>query len=478
MPRWVRLLLVLLALNLSISVAVRGADLVEVLTTGPDDWADWVSAIGFVLVVPVVLLAAFGWQYVDTASAEHVADRNARDQLRAELHTYTATSHEWLWQTDETLTVTFSSPAVADLLGVTSEQLVGRDLLGLLHPDDAGTLRAIADRAAVTGTGWRDVELRWQHLDGHVVTLQGSGDPVVDPRGGVVGFRGTRRAAATSRQARQDREAAATRVRHALAAATVQVALQPIVDLAGHGWAAAEALARFPDGRGPDRWFEDAHLAGLGTELELLCLDEALLLLVPDDGSPSPLPPEVTLSVNASPSLILDPRLRASLVRLGPALSRLTLEITEHAEVTAYDDIHDALTPLRERGMRLAVDDTGAGYASFAHVLKLRPDEIKLDRSLVTGIDGDAARRAFVTAIVILALELGAVVTGEGVETAAELRALGDLGVDQAQGYHLARPTVSRATWTSWRTRAWAPAASAPVAPLRAGERSPGPLGG
>jgi EAL domain-containing protein (putative c-di-GMP-specific phosphodiesterase class I) len=90
--------------------------------------------------------------------------------------------------------------------------------------------------------------------------------------------------------------------------------------------------------------------------------------------------------------------------------------------------------------MRLAVDDTGAGYASFAHVLRLRPDDIKLDRSLVAGIDSDAARRAFVTAIVLLALELEAAVTGEGVETPGELATLNTLGVDRAQGYHLGSP--------------------------------------
>jgi predicted signal transduction protein with EAL and GGDEF domain len=120
--------------------------------------------------------------------------------------------------------------------------------------------------------------------------------------------------------------------------------------------------------------------------------------------------------------------------------------------------------------LRLAVGDTGAGYASFAHVLSLRPDDIKLDRSLVAGIDSDAARRAYDTAIVLLALELGAAVTGEGVETPDELATLNTLGVDRAQGYHLGRPTLSRATWDSWQQRRWLP----PTAPARAS----GPLSG
>jgi EAL domain-containing protein (putative c-di-GMP-specific phosphodiesterase class I) len=102
------------------------------------------------------------------------------------------------------------------------------------------------------------------------------------------------------------------------------------------------------------------------------------------------LAPDIGISLNASPAMILDPRLRRMLEQEQVPLERITVEITEHAAVTEYDDIRAALLPLRERGMRLAVDDIGAGYASFSHVLRLRPD-IKLDRSL-------NARRASATA--------------------------------------------------------------------------------
>jgi EAL domain-containing protein (putative c-di-GMP-specific phosphodiesterase class I) len=105
--------------------------------------------------------------------------------------------------------------------------------------------------------------------------------------------------------------------------------------------------------------------------------------------------------------------------------------------------------------MRLAVDDTGAGYASFTHVLRLRPDIVKLDRSLIAGIDTDPALRAFVTAIVLLALALDASIIAEGVETSAELETLRSLGVAEAQGYFFARPTCSPAQWGSWPARDW-----------------------
>ena len=233
------------------------------------------------------------------------------------------------------------------------------------------------------------------------------------------------------------------------APAGLQIALQPIVDLTTGRWSAVEALSRFPDNAPPDRWFAEAHeTGGLGVRLELLALTRALDVL-------PVLPPDVQLSANASPQLVLDPAFHELLDRCGSHRERLTVEITEHAAVTGYEDIRAALLPHRERGLRLAVDDTGAGYSSFAHVLRLRPDVVKLDRSLLADIDHDAARRAFVTAIVLMALELEAAVTAEGVETAAELDTLRTLGVDTVQGYLLARPSTDPAAWQAWARRDW-----------------------
>jgi EAL domain-containing protein (putative c-di-GMP-specific phosphodiesterase class I) len=228
----------------------------------------------------------------------------------------------------------------------------------------------------------------------------------------------------------------------------LQIALQPIVDLVSGRWVGVEALARFPDNEDPERWFGEAHEAGMGVTLERRVLEDALKIL-------PKLPADVRLSINASPALILDPAFHEIIEGSGADRERLTIEITEHAAVARYEDIHTALLPHRERGLRLAVDDTGAGFASFAHVLRLRPDVIKLDRSLLTDIAGDAARRAFVTAIVLLALELDAAVTAEGVETTAELDVLRSLGVDTVQGYLLARPSAEPSAWAAWAVRNW-----------------------
>ena len=90
--------------------------------------------------------------------------------------------------------------------------------------------------------------------------------------------------------------------------------------------------------------------------------------------------------------------------------------------------------------MRIAVDDAGSGYSSLAHILKLAPDFIKLDRELVSGIDLDPVRRALAASLVTFAADTGAEIVAEGVETEDELEVLRRLGVRYAQGYHLGRP--------------------------------------
>lgn len=253
-------------------------------------------------------------------------------------------------------------------------------------------------------------------------------------------------------------EAAARRVTDLLGGAVrVDVALQPIVEVGTGRLIGAEALSRFSDGRSPMAWFGDAHVAGLTRRLDELTFLNALSAF--DD-----LPESAFLSVNASPELLLDSAFRERVLRSGRPLDRLLVEITEHSQVVDYDDLDAALDSLRRFGVRFAVDDTGAGYSSLNHVLRLRPDVIKLDRDLISDLGHDGARRALVTALVLLAVEVGASVTGEGVETPVQLDALHDLGVQHAQGYLLATPTTDTAAWRAWSHRTWRQGAPAPVA--------------
>jgi EAL domain-containing protein (putative c-di-GMP-specific phosphodiesterase class I) len=98
------------------------------------------------------------------------------------------------------------------------------------------------------------------------------------------------------------------------------------------------------------------------------------------------------------------------------------------------------LEPLRRKGMKLAVDDAGSGYASFRHILKLKPDVIKLDISLIKKIDSDSCSRALAAALIRFAEETGSHIVAEGVETQAELDVLRELKVDKVQGFLLGRP--------------------------------------
>jgi EAL domain-containing protein (putative c-di-GMP-specific phosphodiesterase class I) len=126
---------------------------------------------------------------------------------------------------------------------------------------------------------------------------------------------------------------------------------------------------------------------------------------------------------------------------LPPALAkRLVLEINEHETFAEYERLVTALEPLRRTGVRMAIDDAGAGYSTFRHIVRLVPDVIKLDLRLTRDIDHDPARRALASALIRYAHEARADVVAEGVETRAELDTLRGLGITKAQGYYFGRP--------------------------------------
>lgn len=213
--------------------------------------------------------------------------------------------------------------------------------------------------------------------------------------------------------------------------------LQPIVDLRTGATVGAEALSRFtgPEGapRRPEQVFTDARTSGVGVRLEQAAIASALPFL-------RSVPAGAYLSVNASAEALLDGSTHDLLLSGAP--DRLVVEITEHDPVDDYDALTEATAELRRHGIRIAVDDTGAGFASLQHVLQLTPDIVKLDIAFVRGIDGDPARRAVARALVGFASELGSTMVAEGVEHPDELAVLGELGVECGQGYLLGRPTA------------------------------------
>jgi EAL domain-containing protein (putative c-di-GMP-specific phosphodiesterase class I) len=232
----------------------------------------------------------------------------------------------------------------------------------------------------------------------------------------------------------------------------VTTALQPIVALDDGRVVGYEALSRFPAGYGPpDVVFAAAHEHGVGMALERVAVETAFALL-------PTLPADAYLALNLDPAVALT--IAASLTPESDVVPwhRLVLEVTEHAPVDSYADLRDGLRPLRERGMRLAIDDAGAGYASMHHVVELQPDIVKVDRSLVEGLAEDAARRCVVRGFVTLGYELGARVLAEGVERPADLAAARRLGVGAAQGYLLARPSTDPADHARWAKGSLLPA--------------------
>lgn len=222
-------------------------------------------------------------------------------------------------------------------------------------------------------------------------------------------------------------------VRAILEAAAVRVALQPVIDLATGDVLGNEALSRFGGRVRTDRWFKAASKYGYGAELERLCLGAALALL-------PTLPTDQFLAVNISPAALDD---EGVLHLLGTSdLRRVVVEITEHEAVVDYAVTRRVLGRLRVVGARIAVDDTGAGFASLRHVLMLQPDLIKLDLSLTRHVDVDRRQQALVRAVTAFAAQVGATVLAEGVETQEQHDALREIGVRLGQGWHLGVPVL------------------------------------
>ena len=205
---------------------------------------------------------------------------------------------------------------------------------------------------------------------------------------------------------------------------------QPIVDLGTGAYAGFEALTRFASGTTPDLVFADARATGLEVELELATLKKAV-------AAASGLPSTAWLSLNVSPDLLAMDRQLADVLRRSDR--PVVLEVTEHVPVGDYAVLRAAIGRLGS-GVRLAVDDAGAGMANLAHIVELRPAFVKLDMRIVHGIDADRTRQAMVLGLLHFASESQSQTIAEGVETEGELATLRELGVPLAQGFLLARP--------------------------------------
>jgi len=219
---------------------------------------------------------------------------------------------------------------------------------------------------------------------------------------------------------------------------------QPLCRAVDHVVVGAEALARWrhpilgpvP----PDEFVAIAEQTGLITELTSVVLDKSLTQARTwrDQGL------ALRVSVNLSPRSLTDGDLaqavRVALQRHELPPSALLLEITESTIMSNVERASAVLGALRDAGVHTALDDFGTGHSSLTQLRAIPVDEVKLDRSFLTGVDGEAAARRVVATAVTLCHDLGKTVVAEGVEDEVTADFLRDIGVDLLQGYHFGRP--------------------------------------
>jgi EAL domain-containing protein (putative c-di-GMP-specific phosphodiesterase class I) len=134
---------------------------------------------------------------------------------------------------------------------------------------------------------------------------------------------------------------------------------------------------------------------------------------------------------------------------IGKHASRVTVELTEHLAIDDYERFRDAVQPLREAGGKVAIDDFGAGYASLRHILRVRPELIKLDISLTERIDEDPIAHGLAAALVSFAEEVGVSLVAEGIGTDDQLDTMMELGFRYGQGFHFGVPAPLDETLTA-----------------------------
>jgi PAS domain S-box-containing protein len=336
------------------------------------------------------------------------------------------------------------NPAWTGVLGYELDELMSRPFVEFVHPDDLAATELEVARQIDEGKAVLNFQNRYRHRDGSYRWLEWTSSPSAD---GALLYAVARDV--TERKAEEQRQqapglalahrraAAVDRIESTIETRAFGPVFQPIVDLATGATVGYEALTRFGDGSRPDEMFATALECGLGIKLE------TATLLVALEAARS-LPPRTWLSLNVSPPLLADVATLGA--TLGLRSRPLVLEITEHETIAAYGPLRQAVLRLGP-DVRLAVDDAGAGVANFNHLVELRPEFVKIDASLVRGVDTDLSRQAVVAGLLHFATAARCQVIAEGIETEAELAMVTELGATLGQGYLLGRPAAAE-TWS------------------------------
>lgn len=221
---------------------------------------------------------------------------------------------------------------------------------------------------------------------------------------------------------------------------------EPIVEVSSRTVFGYESLARGPERsrfHSPAALFAAAQEFGLVFELDCACRESGLR-------GAMDFPSGTKLFLNILPTTIHDPNFREDRLietlekrRLSPR--DVVFEISEQESIRSFGAFREMRDQFRRLGFQFALDDTGAGYAGLEELVEIEPDYIKIDRSMVSGVDQDPARQDVLAAVLQLAEKMGAQVIGEGLDTLEELEMLGRLGIRFGQGWLFGHPTPLRA---------------------------------
>lgn len=391
------------------------------------------DALAAVLVAAgAVSTATVWWAAAGVRQLARIADDSSR-----RLDYAAQTGHELIWEIDPDGTVTYMSDVAHEMFGTDPADLIGQSVFVLLPESEQDRGHELLADAVREGRGWSGLIFEALHADGVLRWVETTGVAHLDDAGQVRSFTATTRRMDAEDVARRKQAAVRVRFEALLRDRALRVAFQPIVDVDERRIIGYEALARFDLDpiRPPDLWFDEARTVGLAQELDHLVIRTAL-------AAARHLPESAYVSVNTTPATLESGRLLATLTETDFPGERLVVEITEHVSVEDYRTLRDPINKLRQRGVRIAVDDAGSGYASFRHILRLEPEFIKLDQEIISDIHLDPARRALAAAVSYFAREVGATVVAEGVEVEDDLRTLAALGIGVVQGFLLGRPTA------------------------------------
>ena len=217
----------------------------------------------------------------------------------------------------------------------------------------------------------------------------------------------------------------------------VRMAFQPIVDATTRSIYAYEALVRGANGEGAGAVIERVRPEQL-YRFDQTCRVKAIT-------AAAELGMQTRLSINFAPNAVYEPAtcIRLTLAaaeRCGFDSRKLIFEVTESERINDVPRVVRIIKDYQGRGFLTAIDDFGAGYAGLNLLAEFQPDIVKLDMALIRNIDQDKVRRSITNGIVTTCRALGCELLGEGVETAAEYRALRDMGITLFQGYLFAKP--------------------------------------